>query len=245
MWKPTQQEALWFHGGNLHQSRHYSLYLALQLKARVEGIDTPGLRPAGGPPHQVRAGAPRRPCAAPGGREAAGVSEARSASSSRSSICSCTPPSIPDSTIMSRISLLSTSVSSSSVVRPSRSAKVAVLRAGGLSPSGHALVDLSCRPSPRPGRSRGLAVEADLEAAGGLHEIPPGAADAQVDLGDLHRPAPSAPPAHHQIGRRPRAVDQVPRRVELAHDQDLLVGRQRHRRARATRHSHHLLSPAP
>src|SRR3954451_8194223 len=41
MWKPTQQEALWFHGGNLHQSRHYSLYLALQLKARCEGIDTP------------------------------------------------------------------------------------------------------------------------------------------------------------------------------------------------------------
>lgn len=41
MWKPTQQEALWFHGGNLHQSRHYSLYLALQLKARFEGIDTP------------------------------------------------------------------------------------------------------------------------------------------------------------------------------------------------------------
>ena len=41
MWKPTQQENLWFHGGNLHQSRHYSLYLALQLKARAEGIDTP------------------------------------------------------------------------------------------------------------------------------------------------------------------------------------------------------------
>ena len=41
MWKPTQQEALWFHGGNLHQSRHYSLYLALQLKARQEGIPTP------------------------------------------------------------------------------------------------------------------------------------------------------------------------------------------------------------
>ncbi len=41
MWKPTQQEALWFHGGNLHQSRHYSLYLALQLKARMEGLDTP------------------------------------------------------------------------------------------------------------------------------------------------------------------------------------------------------------
>jgi putative flavoprotein involved in K+ transport len=41
MWKPTRQEALWFHGGNLHQSRHYSLYLALQLKARAEGIETP------------------------------------------------------------------------------------------------------------------------------------------------------------------------------------------------------------
>jgi putative flavoprotein involved in K+ transport len=41
MWKPTQQEGLWFHGGNLHQSRYYSLYLALQLKARQVGIDTP------------------------------------------------------------------------------------------------------------------------------------------------------------------------------------------------------------
>ncbi|UST81988.1 NAD(P)/FAD-dependent oxidoreductase [Pseudomonas siliginis] len=40
MWKPTQQQNLWFHGGNLHQSRHYSLYLALQLKARFEGLDT-------------------------------------------------------------------------------------------------------------------------------------------------------------------------------------------------------------
>ncbi|MEM6489009.1 MAG: NAD(P)/FAD-dependent oxidoreductase [Pseudomonadota bacterium] len=47
MWKPTQQEALWFHGGNLHQSRHYSQFLSLQLKARMEGIDTPvyGLQP--------------------------------------------------------------------------------------------------------------------------------------------------------------------------------------------------------
>jgi putative flavoprotein involved in K+ transport len=35
---------LWFHGGNLHQSRHYSLYLALQLKARYEGIPTPVYR---------------------------------------------------------------------------------------------------------------------------------------------------------------------------------------------------------
>ena len=41
MWKPTAQPGLWFHGGNLHQSRHYSLYLALQLKARMEGLPTP------------------------------------------------------------------------------------------------------------------------------------------------------------------------------------------------------------
>ena len=41
MWKPTQQQALWLHGGNLHQSRHYSQFLALQLKARLEGLDTP------------------------------------------------------------------------------------------------------------------------------------------------------------------------------------------------------------
>ena len=44
MWKPTQQDNLWFHGGNLHQSRHYSCYLALQLKARYEGLDTPVYR---------------------------------------------------------------------------------------------------------------------------------------------------------------------------------------------------------
>lgn len=41
MWKPTQQEALWLHGGNLHQSRHMSQFLSLQIKARMEGIKTP------------------------------------------------------------------------------------------------------------------------------------------------------------------------------------------------------------
>ena len=44
MWKPLRQEALWFHGGNLHLSRHYSLYVALQLKARMEGMPTPVYR---------------------------------------------------------------------------------------------------------------------------------------------------------------------------------------------------------
>jgi len=38
MWKPTAQEGLWFHGGNLQQSRFYSRYLALQLKARFENV---------------------------------------------------------------------------------------------------------------------------------------------------------------------------------------------------------------
>ncbi|WP_367847641.1 NAD(P)/FAD-dependent oxidoreductase [Rhodoferax sp. WC2427] len=41
MWKPTAQPQMWFHGGNMHQSRHYSEFLALQLKARMEGIPTP------------------------------------------------------------------------------------------------------------------------------------------------------------------------------------------------------------
>jgi putative flavoprotein involved in K+ transport len=48
MWKPTQQPGLWFHGGNLALSRHYSHFLALQLKARKEGLPTPvfGLQPS-------------------------------------------------------------------------------------------------------------------------------------------------------------------------------------------------------
>jgi putative flavoprotein involved in K+ transport len=41
LWKPTQQPQLWIQGGNLHQARHYSLSLALQLKARMEGLATP------------------------------------------------------------------------------------------------------------------------------------------------------------------------------------------------------------
>jgi putative flavoprotein involved in K+ transport len=38
MWKPTAQAGLWFHGGNLAQSRFYSRYLALQLKGRYEKL---------------------------------------------------------------------------------------------------------------------------------------------------------------------------------------------------------------
>lgn len=39
MWKPTAQQGLWFQGGNLMQSRFHSLHLALQLKARMEGLE--------------------------------------------------------------------------------------------------------------------------------------------------------------------------------------------------------------
>jgi len=44
MYKPTAQEALWFHGGNLALSRFFSKFLALQLKARMEAIPTPVYR---------------------------------------------------------------------------------------------------------------------------------------------------------------------------------------------------------
>ena len=46
MWKPTQLPHLWIHGGNLHQSRHYSQFLSLQIKARLEAIPTPVYAPA-------------------------------------------------------------------------------------------------------------------------------------------------------------------------------------------------------
>ena len=80
MWKPTQQENLWFHGGNLHQSRHYSLYLALQTMTALEPAARPtaeqvaamlvveprrgrgrGRAPALPPPAATRRGA-RPPC---------------------------------------------------------------------------------------------------------------------------------------------------------------------------------------
>jgi putative flavoprotein involved in K+ transport len=41
MWKPTAQDGLWIQGGNLMQARFHSLHLALQLKARMEGLATP------------------------------------------------------------------------------------------------------------------------------------------------------------------------------------------------------------
>ena len=40
MWKPTNQQGLWIHAGNLQRSRFYSRYLALQIKARQLGVPT-------------------------------------------------------------------------------------------------------------------------------------------------------------------------------------------------------------
>jgi len=38
MWKPLSHPNLWVHGGNLQLGRHYSRYLALQIKAKLEGL---------------------------------------------------------------------------------------------------------------------------------------------------------------------------------------------------------------
>ena len=41
MYKPVAHPNLWFQGGNLALSRFFSKFVALQIKARMEGIDTP------------------------------------------------------------------------------------------------------------------------------------------------------------------------------------------------------------
>ena len=38
MWTPTKQPGLWFTAGSLAQCRIYSRYLALQIKAREDGL---------------------------------------------------------------------------------------------------------------------------------------------------------------------------------------------------------------
>ncbi len=40
MYKPVAQDNLWFQGGNLALSRFFSKFVALQIKARMEGLDT-------------------------------------------------------------------------------------------------------------------------------------------------------------------------------------------------------------
>ena len=48
MWKPTHQEALWFHGGNLHQSRHYSRFLVAAAQGAHGRHPDAGLRHGSG-----------------------------------------------------------------------------------------------------------------------------------------------------------------------------------------------------
>jgi putative flavoprotein involved in K+ transport len=45
LWKPTRQPGLWFHGGNFQMARFHSRFLALQLKARFEGVAVEVFRP--------------------------------------------------------------------------------------------------------------------------------------------------------------------------------------------------------
>jgi putative flavoprotein involved in K+ transport len=41
MYKPVAHENIWIQGGNLALSRFFSKFVALQIKARMEGIETP------------------------------------------------------------------------------------------------------------------------------------------------------------------------------------------------------------
>src|SRR4051794_3854018 len=103
---------------------------------------------------------------------------------------------------------------------------------------GHGLVDLR-RHEPLVGDDLAeLAVEGDLVAAFGHHRVSPHAADPQIDLGDRHLAAPAAPPPLDQLRSRPPFLPQVLGRVEPPHDEDLLVGGERHRCRPATRHRH-------
>lgn len=45
MYKPVTQENMWFQGGNLALQRFFSKFVALQIKARMEGVKTPVYAP--------------------------------------------------------------------------------------------------------------------------------------------------------------------------------------------------------
>jgi cation diffusion facilitator CzcD-associated flavoprotein CzcO len=53
MWKPTQQPGLWFHGGNLHQSRHYSQVPGAAAQGPRARPADPGLGDARRAPHRL------------------------------------------------------------------------------------------------------------------------------------------------------------------------------------------------
>ena len=56
LWKPTNQPGLWIQAGNLFMARYYSKITALQIKARMEGINTPvyGIPEATNPDKNVK-----------------------------------------------------------------------------------------------------------------------------------------------------------------------------------------------
>ena len=64
MYKPTPQKGLWFIGGGFAQSRVWSHYVALQIKAREAGIvadapvQIPTLDTLIGPPREYREAIP-------------------------------------------------------------------------------------------------------------------------------------------------------------------------------------------
>jgi len=55
LWKPTPQEGLWVHAGNLQMNRSYSKYLALQLQARYLDLPTPVYHGQSQPAPQMQA----------------------------------------------------------------------------------------------------------------------------------------------------------------------------------------------
>ena len=76
-------------------------------------------------------------------------------------------------------------------------------------------------------------------------EVFEGTPDAQIDLDARHLAALPAPPALDQLRRGPGPVHEVLRRVERPRDEDLLIGRQRHRRGPVIGHRRHLPAPLP
>ena len=94
---------------------------------------------------------------------------------------SCMPPSIPESMIVSRSSLLGHSTSTVSVVRPSLSVKVAVLMVE--SRPGQGSRRSRSRRAARPGRSPGTRRGRRPRTLARHHHPAPLAADPQIDLG--------------------------------------------------------------
>src|SRR5918995_4511610 len=88
-------------------------------------------------------------------------------------------------------------------------------------------------------------VERHLEPLVRHHHVAPSPAFAKVHLGARDLAPLSAPPLRDELRLGRRAIDQVPRRVELPRDQDLRLRGERDSRPPATRHCFHLPPPSP